>query len=225
MHESDPFEVTAAERRPGGIGRRVVIAVVVVAGAAGVAVGATVVASAATSPATTQPGSTSTTTPGPDDGARSGMGGRFHGSFAGPAGGSFGLDPRTGAVVHGQYTVKGPNGYETIDVRNGTAADVTNTSGSTWSLTVKSADSTSATFTVDGSTSVNGGESGIGSVKSGDTVEVIATTSGSKATATRITDQTTLQANGKSWLPRRPPVPGATQPSAGWPSPPATGTT
>ncbi len=120
-------------------------------------------------------------------------------------------------MVHGQYTVKGPNGYETIDERTGTVSAVSNTSGSNWSLTVKSADGTSGTFTVNSSTSVNGGESGIASVKSGDTVVVTATESGGTATATQITDQTTLAANGKSWIPRHG------QPSSGGPGSSAPG--
>jgi len=89
----------------------------------------------ATSPSTTQPGSTtSTTVPGRHNGAGVHFGGRFGGPgirwcFGAGVG---------GPVVHGQYTVKGPNGYETIDERTGTVSDVTNTSGSTWSLKVKS---------------------------------------------------------------------------------------
>ena len=43
---------------------------------------------------------------------------------------------------------------------------------------MKSADGTSGTFTVDSGTSVNGGEMGIGSVKTGDTVRVTAVVSG-----------------------------------------------
>jgi hypothetical protein len=107
-------------------------------------------------------------------------------------------------VLYGQYTIKGPNGYETLSERTGTVADVTDTSGSTWSLTVKSADGTSGTFTVDSSSSVNGGEMGIGSVKSGDTVRVTAVVSGATSTATQVIDETTLQANGKTWQPMGP---------------------
>jgi hypothetical protein len=197
--------------------RRVVTAAVGLGAAAGVAVGATVAASAAspttTQPSTTQPtttqpgGSSSTTTPGTAPGPHR-FGGRFHGGFAGGTGGFFGLNPVTGGVVHGQFTVKGPNGYETLDVRNGTVSDVTNTSGNTWSLTVKSSDGSSGTFTVDSSTSVNGGESGIASVKNGDTVSVTGTVSGRTTTATQVIDQTTLQTNGKSWMPAMPTMPG-----------------
>jgi hypothetical protein len=199
--------------------RRGIVTVAMAFGAAaGVGVGATALAGAATSPTTTQPGSAtstpSTTTPGT---THHGSVGHFHGGFAGPGGFGGGFGVGGGGVVHGEYTVKGPNGYETIDVRTGTVSDVTNTSGTNWTLTLKSADGTSATFTVDSSSSVNGGESGIASVKNGDTVMVTATVSSGTATATQIMDQTTLQANGKSWMPMRGQGPmggGETPPTA-----------
>ena len=141
---------------------------------AGVAVGATALAQAATSsgPARSQPGhvtasdgsSTTTTAPGRPHP----FGGRMHGGFG--AGGGFGGHRGSGRwrpFIYGEFTIKGPNGYETLSERTGTVSDVTDTSGSTWSLTVKSADGTSGTFTVDSGTSVNGGEMGIGSVKTG----------------------------------------------------------
>jgi hypothetical protein len=58
-------------------------------------------------------------------------------------------------------------------------------------------------------------------VKAGDTVVVTATVSGSTATATRITDQTTLEANGKGWLPMGPAGPAGGAPGSG----PGSGTT
>ena len=202
----------APETAPRRMRRRLVTVAVVLGAAAGVAVGATALAGAATSPSTTQPGS-GATTPGKPAGPGGHFGGRGFGGFGGAFAGGLG-----GPVVHGQYTIKGPNGYETIDERTGTVSAVSDTSGSTWSLTVKSADGSSGTFTVNASTSVNGGESGIASVKSGDTVVVTATVSGGTATAVRITDGTTLKANGKSWLPLR----GQAPPGATGTSPPAT---
>lgn len=195
----------APEPAPRRMRRRLVTVAVALGAAAGVAVGATALAGAATSPTTTQPGAngeTPATPPGPGGhfGRRGAFGG--FGGFGGGLAGGFG-----GPVVHGQYTVKGPNGYETIDERTGTVSAVSDTSGSTWSLTVKSADGSSGTFTVNSSTSVNGGESGIASVKSGDTVVVTGTVSGGTTTATRITDTTTLKANGKSWMPMRGQAP------------------
>jgi hypothetical protein len=212
--ESSSFDVTATEPPAPTAGcrrhRRMVTVGICLGATVGAAVGVTALAFAATSPSTTTPGATTpggTTAPAPGGHA---FGGRFHGGGFGGLGGGFG-----GPVVHGEYTVKGPNGYETIDTRSGTVAAVSNTSGSTWSLTVKSADGTSGTFTVGSSASVNGGESGIASVKVGDTVEVTATVSGGTSTATQVTDGTTLQTNGKSWMPTGPQMPsGAGQPAA-----------
>jgi hypothetical protein len=200
--------------------RRVVTVAIGVGVAFGVGVGATALAAAAASPSST-PGSNSTTTTVPGQHHGPG-GGRFGGRFGGPAGfaggfGGFG-GGIGGGVVHGEYTVKVPNGYETIDERTGTVSSVTDTSGSTWTLVVKSADGTSGTFTVNSSTSVNGGESGISSVKTGDTVSVTATKSGTAVTATRVMDETTLKANGKSWMPMRGQPPTGGEAPSGPPS-------
>jgi hypothetical protein len=176
--------------------------------AAGVAVGATALAQAATSSgaspqsdaSVTASGSTSTPTTVPQHVHGFGGPGRFGAGLGGPGGPGLGAGP----FIYGQFTVKGPNGYETISERTGTVSDVTDTSGSTWSLTVKSADGTTGTFTVDSGTSVNGGEMGIGSVKTGDTVRVTAVVSGGTSTAKQVTDETVLQANGGSWRPGPP---------------------
>jgi hypothetical protein len=111
-----------------------------------------------------------------------------------------------GPLLYGQFTVQGPNGVETLAERTGTVSEITNTSGTTWSLTVKSADNTTGTFVVDSGTSVNGGEMGIASVKQNDAVRVLALVSGGTSTAKRVTDETVLKANGNSWEPR-PPAP------------------
>jgi hypothetical protein len=194
-------------------GRRWLKLAVGVGAAAGVAVGATALAQAATSSGGAKNGdatvtassspSTTTTVPGRPHGfggpgrVRGGFGA---GGFGGP--GAF-AGPGLGAgLIHGEFTIKGPNGYETLSERTGTVSDVTDTSGSTWSLTVKSADGTSGTFTVDSGTSVNGGELGIGSVKAGDTVSVTAVVSGGTSTAKSVTDQTVLKANGGTWQPK-----------------------
>jgi hypothetical protein len=190
-----------------------------VGAAAGVAVGATALAQAATSSGGTTPDtpasvtastSTTTTARGPPDGF--GGHGRARFGFGGPGFGG-------GPVIDGQFTIKGPNGYETLAERTGTVSTITNTSGTTWSLTVKSADGSSGTFTVDTGTSVNGGEMGIGSVKAGDTVQVTAVVSGGTATAKQVTDSTVLKANGGTWQPMGPssdsgPGSGAAAPSS-----------
>jgi hypothetical protein len=107
-----------------------------------------------------------------------------------------------GPVIHGQFTIEGPSGYETMDERTGTVSSITNTSGSMWSLEVKSSDGTSATFTVNSGTSVNDGEMGISSVKQGDTVTVLALDSNGTATAKEVSDRTVLQNNRSSWMPQ-----------------------
>ena len=186
-------------------GRRLGRAALVVGAAAGVAIGATALASAATSgpdvhaATATASGSSgsSPSTPAPEPDFH-GFG-RFGGSFGGPG----------GPFLYGQFTVKGPNGYETLAVRTGTVSDITNTSGSTWSLTVKSDDGTTGTFVVDTGTSVNGGETGISSVKQNDTVRVLALVNGTTSTAKQVTDETVLGANGNSWAPK-PPAPPST---------------
>jgi hypothetical protein len=200
-------------------GRRLLKLAVGVGAAAGVAVGATALAQGATSTGTaradnatvTASGPTSTTTTAPARSHGFGGAGRFRGGPGGLGGFGAGGGPGLGAgpFIYGQFTIKGPNGYETLSERTGTVSVVTDTSGSTWSLTVKSADGTSGTFVVDTSTSVNGGEMGIGSVKTGDTVEVTAVVSGGTSTAKSVTDQTVLKANGGTWQPTRP-QPGAT---------------
>jgi len=205
-----PPPAPAGEAHPGRSRRLLKVAVGVVA-AAGVAVGATALTEGATSSATpasnrdasvTASGSSTTTTTQPTRPHVFGGPDGF-GRFGGP--GAFGgLGLGGGSVLYGQYTVKGPNGYETLSERTGTVSDVTDTSGSTWSLTVKSADGTSGTFTVDTGTSVNGGEMGIGSVKTGDSVQVTAVVSGGTSTAKTVIDRTSLQANGGSWRPAMP---------------------
>jgi hypothetical protein len=122
-----------------------------------------------------------------------------------------------GQVVHGEATVKGPNGYETIEVQTGTVTSVKDVSGSTWSLVVTSADKTALTYTVSSGTSVNGGESGVSSVKSGDSVSIVAVVSKGTATVKTLVDMSTLKANGASWAPMRqmPPMSPKAPPSSG----------
>ncbi|HLK00276.1 MAG TPA: hypothetical protein VKU39_10270 [Streptosporangiaceae bacterium] len=94
-----------------------------------------------------------------------------------------------GGAIHGQLTVpKSGGGYQTVDVQSGTVSSVSPTS-----ITLKSADGFTATYTVTSSTEVNAESAGIGSVKSGDTVFVLATTSGSSATASDVTDITSIK--------------------------------
>jgi len=64
---------------------------------------------------------------------------------------------------------------------------------STASITLKSADGFTRSYTVTSSTLVDAQRDGIGSVKVGNQATMLATVSGSAATATSITDLTLLQ--------------------------------
>jgi hypothetical protein len=102
-------------------------------------------------------------------------------------------------VIHGQATVPNGNGYETLAYQTGTVSTV-----STSSITVKSADGFEQTYAVTSDTLVDAGRDGIGSVKQGDTVNVIATVSGSTSTARQINDVTNIQSSHSKWVPQRP---------------------
>jgi hypothetical protein len=164
--------------------------------AGGVGVGVAALAGAATS--SSSPGGSSTPTTAPKSTPQKG----HQGFRGGPLMGGFGLGfAGFGPVLHGTATVKGPNGYETIEVQTGTVTSLKDVSGSTWSLVVTSADKTAITYTVDSGTSVNGGEMGISSVKTGDTVDITAIVSKGAATVKTLMDTTQLKANKTSWAP------------------------
>ncbi len=145
-------------------------------------------------------------------------GGPFRRAFAGGPGLGFGGFGFGGGVVHGQVTVpKSGGGYETVDVQRGTVTAVSSTS-----ITVKSSDGYSASYVVSTKTVVDAQAAGIGSVKTGDTVYVTATVSGSTATAANVTDLTAVKAGRASFgfqmrpssLPTPEAVPPAQPPNA-----------
>lgn len=163
------------------------VAVAALVGGAGVAYavtqhpGATQTTSLTTG-STPTPSSSPTPSAAPTPGKHRGFG---FGGFGG-----FGIGGYGGAV-HGQLTVpKSGGGYQTVDVQRGTVTAVSSSS-----ITVKSADGFTATYTVTGSTEVNAESAGIGSVKSADSVFVTATVSGGTATASNITDMTSIGAS------------------------------
>ena len=103
-------------------------------------------------------------------------------------GGGFGFGGLFGAL-HGQLVVAKPGGgYQTVDVQTGQVTAV-----STASITLKSADGFTRSYTVTSSTLVDAQRDGIGSVKVGNQATMLATVSGSAATATSITDLSLLQ--------------------------------
>lgn len=92
-------------------------------------------------------------------------------------------------AVHGQVVLAKPGGgYQTVDMQTGKVTAV-----SASSISVRSSDGFTASYSVAASTVVDAQRDGIGSVKVGNQVSVLATVSGSKATATRIADMTLLQ--------------------------------
>jgi hypothetical protein len=151
--------------------------------------------------AQTSGGSTSTTAPGAPGakgprgpGGPGGPGGRFRG---GPA---FGFGGGPGGSIHGEFVQPdGSGGYRTVDQQVG---DVTSVSSS--SISVKSADGFSKTYSVDQNTVVNAGRDGIGSVKNGDKVSVNAVVTNGQAAARSVQDQTTLGQIRQHWNPNAP---------------------
>ena len=113
------------------------------------------------------------------------LGGKLFGfgGFGGPGG--FG---RLGGL-HGEFTIKKPDGsgYQTIATQTG---EVTAVSPS--SITVKSEDGFSRTYSVDENTVVGSGRDGIGTVKTGDTVHIAGVVDNGKAAAAAIMDSTSL---------------------------------
>jgi hypothetical protein len=158
------------------------VAVVALLGGAGAALASTGSGSPAGSPsavaASPAPSPAPSGRPGPGGPGRPGH--RRFGAGIG-FGGLFG-------AVHGQLVVpKSGGGYQTVDVQSGQVTAV-----STTSITLKSADGYSKSYAVAGSTIVDAQRDGIGSVKVGNQVTLLATVSGSTATATSITDLTLL---------------------------------
>ena len=119
--------------------------------------------------------------------SRSGYGAPGH-RFFGGFGGGFGAG--VAGALHGQFVVpRSGGGYQTEDTQRGSVTAV-----STSSITVKSADGFTKTYQVTSSTIVDAQRDGIGSVKDGHQVSVLATVSGGTATATDIQDLSLLRA-------------------------------
>ncbi len=94
-----------------------------------------------------------------------------------------------GPALHGEFVAAKPGGgYQTVDIQQG---QVTAVSAS--SITVKSADGFTKSYTVTASTLVDAQRDGIGSVKNGESVSVQATVDGGTATATDITDRSQIR--------------------------------
>jgi hypothetical protein len=156
------------------------VAVAALLGGAGAALAATNSPGAPASP------TAAAATPAPSPGS-SGLppGPGFH-RFGGGFGFGFG---RLFGALHGQFVVAKPGGgYQTVDMQTGQVTAV-----STTSITLKSADGFTMSYTVISSTLVDAQRDGIGSVKVGNQATVLATVSGSTATAASVNDLTLLQ--------------------------------
>jgi hypothetical protein len=171
-----PMSLRSHTRRPYFLAG---VAVIALLGGGGAALAATNTGT----PAATPSAVTSSPVP-PASSGRSAMRGTFH-HFRrfGPAGfGMFGM-------LHGQFVVaKSGGGYQTVDVQTGDITAV-----STTSITLKSSDGFTKTYVVASSTMVDAQRDGIGSVKVGNQASLMATVSGSTATASNIADITLLK--------------------------------
>ncbi|MFK4085287.1 hypothetical protein ACI2LF_14335 [Kribbella sp. NPDC020789] len=100
-----------------------------------------------------------------------------------------------GGALHGEFVVKKDGGgYQTVATQRGEVTAV-----STDSITVKSEDGYSRTYTLTEETLVNAARDGIGDVKTGNTVFVSALVADGKATATSLNDGTVRKAAGDKW--------------------------
>ena len=138
----------------------------------------------------------------PDPRPGRGFGRGHHG---GPFGKFFGFGGFGGfghfGGLHGEFTIRKPDGsgFQTVATQTG---EVTAVSPS--SITVKSEDGFSRTYSVDENTVVGAGRDGIGTVKTGDTVRVMGVVEGGTARAGAIMDSTSLGKIGEHWgFPKR----------------------
>ncbi|GAA1004803.1 hypothetical protein Aple_080070 [Acrocarpospora pleiomorpha] len=89
-------------------------------------------------------------------------------------------------AVHGEFVVpKEGGGFQTVSTQNGTVTAVDQAS-----VTVRSEDGFSRTYTIADTTRVNGGREGIDSIEVNDQVTVLATVEAGKATATMVINMT-----------------------------------
>jgi hypothetical protein len=180
LSSSDP-DVPRGRRRRGLVAGLIAVALLA-AGATGVAL-ASDKGSGSPSPSGIGAGSVSedetpngtTSRPPKDQGERNGR--RFgHGrpGLGGPLG-----------ALHGEFVVpKQGGGYQTLLVQQGTVSSVSSSS-----ITVKSADGFSETYTVNSDTLVNAARDGISSIKKGAKVSVLAQKTSTAPTALRIGDR------------------------------------
>ncbi|MBV9410256.1 MAG: hypothetical protein JO148_01560 [Acidimicrobiia bacterium] len=182
MERTESSNASANRRR---IVTIAVVAALALLGGAGAAIAQTSGGSSTSTPSPTVPGQN-----GPG-GPRGPMGHFRGGPGFGPGGGP-------GGAIHGEFVQPdGSGGYRTVDEQVG---DVTSVSSD--SISVKSADGFSKTYSVDQNTAVNSGRDGIANVKNGDKVSVNAVVTDGKAAARSVQDLTTLGQIRQHWNPQ-----------------------
>jgi hypothetical protein len=100
-----------------------------------------------------------------------------------------------GGALHGEFVVpKDGGGYQTVATQRGEVTAVSKDS-----ITVKSEDGYSRTYTLTEDTLVNAARDGIDDVKTGNTVRVTAVVTDGKATASSVNDGTVRDAARQKW--------------------------
>lgn len=181
MDEGDQVEP------PGDRGRRVRRTLVGAGAALGLTLAGLGIAAAQTdsSTTTTAPPEHTTST------AASAHGGAVHSGRHDGGGEGHGLG------IHGDFTTRAPGGgYQTLATQVGEITSVNSSS-----ITVKSEDGYSRTYTVDDNTLVNAGNNGIDDVKTGHQVRVLAHVAGGQARAVDIVDTTQVGQLHQRWAP------------------------
>jgi hypothetical protein len=207
--------------RPGPFRRRNLVAglatvAVLAAVATGVAMASTSTPSSSGSPSAS-PG-TGTQKNGSPEHRRDGFGHKRFGMLGGL--GMLGGIERPMGVLHGEYVVpKQGGGYQTLVVQHGTVTSVSSSA-----ITIKSEDGFSATYSVAADVLVNAARDGIGSIKKGDEVSVLAQQKSGDDAALQIGDLTRWQGMRDRFGPG-PANRGTKPPTPPSPSTGSTGTT
>jgi hypothetical protein len=180
--------------------RRIVTTIVGGVAAGALTLGLTVAALTAAGAQTSSPSGRATKVPVerawpgdkvPVEGAWPGDGMRGPGPMDGPGPGRMRVrvPALAGGGIHGEFTTKKPGGgYQTLAMQTG---EVTSVSSS--SIAVKSEDGFTRTYSVDDKTRVMAGKEGIGGVKKGDTVRVLAVVEDGKARSLHVVDLSNLK--------------------------------
>ena len=165
-------------RRPLVIAGITVVGLLGGAGAALATTGSVIRAVPSTAVAATPTPAPTLSPAGPGRVRHRGLGGPGFGGLAGLAG-----------ALHGQFVAgKAGGGYQTVDFQKGKVTAVSATS-----ITLRSTDGYSHTYSIANSTIVDAQRNGIGSVKVGNQASLSAAVAGSTATAVSIMDLTLLQ--------------------------------